>query len=69
MNTKVGMMSDEMEMQIHQGITLINRYDDAYNISHVGKDHGALDVMERIVSFLLASGFSQSTIDEYITLG
>ena len=61
-------MSDEMEMQIHQGITLINRYDDAYNISHIGKDHGALDVMENIVAFLLASGYSKSVIDQYINL-
>jgi hypothetical protein len=62
------MMGDEMEIQIHQGITLINRYDDAYNISHIGKDHGIQDTMQSIVEFLLASGFSQSTIDEYIKL-
>lgn len=55
-----------MEVQIEEGMTLVNRYDESYNIQFIPKDAELAEVVVEFREFLLACGFSEVTINDYI---
>ena len=57
-----------METNIEKGFTFIYAHeDDGYNIQYT-KDTSLYEIMNEFREFLLASGFSQNGIDEYMDL-
>lgn len=57
-----------MNLQIEQGVTLICKNEDgSYNIQHT-KEIDLYNVIIEIKEFLLASGFSEIIVNEYIDL-
>lgn len=55
-----------MNTEIDEGITLINMHDNGdYNIQY-SKQENLHDIMFEIKEFLLACGFSEKAINEYI---
>jgi hypothetical protein len=55
-----------MDMEIQEGITLINRYGDHCNIQYMPKDLELGDVIIEFKEFLKACGYSDKQVDEYI---
>ena len=61
-------MSDEMKMQIHEGVTLVCQYENKdYVVVHTKNVH-LEEIMQQFKGFLLAAGFSEKSINEYIAL-
>ena len=58
-----------MQLEIHEGVTLVCHYESKdYVIVHTKEVH-LEEIMRQFKGFLLASGFSEKSINEYIALG
>lgn len=55
-----------MDVEINDGITLINKYEGYYNVQFIPKDNTIEDVLIEVKEFLLACGYSKDSIEEYI---
>ena len=57
-----------MELKIHKGITLICKHESKdYVVVHTKEVH-LEEIMHQFKGFLLAAGFSEKSINEYIAL-
>ena len=61
-----GIMSDEMEMQINQGVTLVCKHDNnGYIVLHT-KQVLLPEIIEQIKFFLIASGYHPDSVNRFI---
>ncbi len=57
-----------MNTEIEEGITMISRYGEYYNIQFTPRDSDLCDVIIEFKEFLKACGYSDTQVDEYIVL-
>ena len=57
-----------MKLEIKEGITLVNSFDDGDYIILYTKEAHLTEVIAQIKAFLLGSGYSEKSINDYITL-
>ena len=58
-----------MQLEIHQGVTLVYQHESKeYVVVHTKEVH-LEEILRQFKGFLLASGFSEKSINEYIDLG
>jgi hypothetical protein len=55
-----------MNIEIDEGVTLINRYGDHYNTQFIPKNEGLNETLVEIKEFLKACGFNDKAVDEAI---
>ena len=59
-------MKDGLELNLNEGVTLVNRYDNNYNVQFIDKDAELGDLVIEIRHFLLACGYTKASVDRYI---
>lgn len=55
-----------MELNIEEGITLVNRYGEYYNIQFIPKSSCLDDVVTEFKQFLIACGYTVEGVNEYM---
>jgi hypothetical protein len=57
-----------MEVEIYDGITLVNKYEEFYNIQFIPKDSDLHEVIENFTLFLKSCGYSEKLISDYFSI-
>ena len=60
------MNNEPLTIKIKEGITMVNRYGDDFNIQFVPKESSIDEIVVEFKEFLLACGYSPKAVDEWV---